>query len=118
MPTLWKPRLPLSTPEGRILSREDVLAQHPCERGWNIFLKVNGGGDALVNQDWALRMAAAGASSNDAWWAALRLLPYDCVGICGDIENVYWGWSFYARPPTSRIMWAVFAALYVEAGKP
>jgi hypothetical protein len=113
MTKLWVPCTPFSTPEGRILSRSLVEAFDPCILGWRRFLKVSGGGDALVNQEWARRMADAGAPPEDATWAGWRFLPKDWRPYYDAARGDYYG-----HPRRAHIQWAVFAALYVEAGKP
>lgn len=96
---------------GRILTLEAVRKAGACAQGREAFRR-QWGAKAVVNQAWA--QEAAIHIPDQGWWAAQRLLPMwayvireramdDYVAVGGEAWN--------------RISWAVFAALYVEAGK-
>lgn len=123
-PRLWTPQLPLSTPEGRVLRIATVRDRHPCQTGYNAFLRtVRPGADgAVVNPEWARRMAEApSASGGDALWAAAGFLPRGWTDAFHTARRAVWDRvpeREQSNEAWARVSWAVFAALYVEAGKP
>lgn len=99
---------------GRVLTLEQIRKAGACANGRSIFRKT-WGNRAVVNQQWA-REAEAVFESRDATWAAMSLLPpgwqWDCYSLARED---------YTESPDAtwnRVSWAIFAALYVEAGKP
>ena len=99
---------------GRVLTLEQLRKAGACEDARRIF-RETWGTQAIINQAWAREALAAGLDSADFWWAADHLLPPDWLIIFYDARWPYRGES---DATWRRVSAAIFAALYVEAGRP
>lgn len=103
---------------GRVLTLERIRHAGACGGGREVF-RETWGARATVNQAWA-QQAAAKMGTDDAHWAMRELLPAEWWIISNKARReACYPCSHIGRAGTreARVAWAVFAALYLEAGK-